>query len=118
MSLQSIREALTRHGQLSAAQLGERIDLGPSSISSQLKTLRDKREIYICEWVLFKGFGPGRNRPIYAVGDFPDAVSPTRGRRAKAKEEKLMKAATPAQVKSSMYAEARQQAGMWGGLMA
>jgi len=115
MSLQSIREALTKHGQLSAAQLGDRIYLGPSSISSQLKTLRERKEVYICDWVLFAGFGPGRNTPIYALGNLPDAENKPRGRLAVAKAAKV---ATPAQVKSSMYADAKRQAGMWSGLMA
>ena len=115
MSMQSIREALTKHGNLSAAQIGARIDLGPSSVSDQLKKLRERKEIHICDWVLFAGFGPGRNCPIYALGNAPDAENKIRGRKAKIK---AARAAKPVPVKSSPYAQAKQQAGMWGGLMA
>lgn len=123
MSMQSIREALTRHGPMTAAQLGARVELSPSSISSQLKSLRERREAHIMEWILYTGGGPGgRNTPIYAIGDAPDAASKPRGKRAlskAAKEAKAAKAAKAAavQTKAQAYAEVRQQAGMWGGLI-
>ena len=110
MSQQSIKEALTRHGQLSAAQLGERIKLGPSSVSAQLKTLRDKREIHVAGWLKFAGTGPGRSAPLYAIGNATDVPYTTRGKRALAK-------APPKLIKASEYAEVRRQAGMWGGLL-
>lgn len=118
--MQSIREALTRHGPMTAAQLGARVELGPSSISSQLKSLREKREVHIMEWILYTGGGPGgRNTPIYALGDAPDAASKPRGKRALAEAAKESKAAKAAamQTKAQAYAEVRQQAGMWGGLI-
>lgn len=119
MSMQSIREALTRHGPMTAAQLGARVELSPPSISSQLKNLREKREVHIMDWILFTGNGPGRNTPIYALGDAPDAASKPRGKRALSKAAKEAKAAKAAavQAKARAYAEVRQQAGMWGGLV-
>ena len=110
MSQQSIKAALTRHGQLSAAQIGERIKLGPSSVSAQLKTLRDKREIHVAGWLKFSGTGPGRSASLYAIGNAPDVPYSTRGKRALSK--------APAKpIKASEYAEVRRQAGMWGGLV-
>lgn len=119
MSMQSIMEALTRHGPMTAAQLGARVELSPSSISSQLKSLREQREVHIVEWILYTGNGPGRNTPIYALGDAPDAASKPRGKRALAEEAKAAKAvkAVAVQAKARAYAEVRQQAGMWGGLI-
>jgi predicted ArsR family transcriptional regulator len=119
MSLQSIREALTRHGPMTTAQLGARVGLGPSSISAQLKSLRERREVHIMEWILFTGNGPGRNTPIYALGNAPDAASKPRGKRALAEAAKAAKEAKAAavQAKARAYAEVRQQAGMWGGLI-
>ena len=110
MSQQSIREALTRHGQLSAAKIGERIKLGPSSVSAQLKALRDKREIHVAGWLKFSGTGPGRSAPLYAIGNAPDVLYTTRGKRALAKAPAKL-------IKVCQYAEIRRQAGMWGGLV-
>ena len=110
MSQQSIKAALTRHGQLSAAQIGDRIKLGPSSVSAQLKALRDKREIHVAGWLKFNGTGPGRSAPIYAIGNAPDVPYTTRGKRELAK-------APPKPTKVCEYAEVRRQAGMWGGLV-
>ena len=110
MSQQSIKEALTRHGQLSAAQIGERIKLGPSSVSAQLKALRDKREIHVAGWLKFSGTGPGRSAPLYAIGNEPNVLYITRGKRELAK-------APPKLIKVCEYAEIRRQAGMWGGLV-
>lgn len=117
--MQSIREALTRHGPMTAAQLGARVELGPSSISSQLKSLRERQEVHILDWMLFTGNGPGRNTPIYAIGNAPDAASKPRGKRALAEAAKESKAAKAAavQAKARAYAVVRQQAGMWGGLI-
>jgi predicted ArsR family transcriptional regulator len=104
---------------MTAAQLGARVELSPPSISSQLKNLRERREVHIMEWILFTGNGPGRNTPIHALGDAPDATSKTRGKRALAKAAKEAKASKAAavQAKARAYAELRQQAGMWGGLV-
>ena len=110
MSQQSIKAALTRHGQLSAAQIGDRIKLGPSSVSAQLKTLRDKREIHVAGWIKFAGKGPGRSAPLYAIGNAPDVPYTTRNKR-------LVNAKPAPVIKASEYADVRRQAGMWGGLL-
>lgn len=110
MSQPSIKAALTRHGQLSAAQIGDRIKLGPSSVSAQLKTLRDKREIHVAGWIKFTGKGPGRSAPLYAIGDATDVPYTTRNKR-------LVNAKPAPVTKASEYAEVRRQAGMWGGLL-
>lgn len=110
MSQQSIKAALTRHGQLSAAQIGDRIKLGPSSVSAQLKTLRDKREIHVAGWLKFAGKGPGRSAPLYAIGDATDVPYTTRNKR-------LVNAKPAPVIKASEYADVRRQAGMWGGLL-
>ena len=110
MSQQSIKAALAKHGPMTAAQIGDRIKLGPSSVSAQLKALRDKREIHVAGWLKFSGTGPGRSAPLYAIGNAPDVPYSTRGKRALAK-------APPKPIKVCQYAEIRRQAGMWGGLV-
>ena len=109
MSLQSIREVLQRHGPMTAEQIGTRIDLGPSSVSLQLKTLRERKEVHICEWIPLSKGGPGRNRAVFALGDAPDVVDVPRGKRTRAKQVwvKPVIAARPAQ----------PDCGMWSGLI-
>ena len=110
MSMQSIREVLQRHGPMTAEQIGTRIDLGPSSISAQLKMLRERKEVFIIKWIPLAKGGPGRNRALFALGNAPDAVDTPRGRRILARQAK----AKPVAVRPSV----RPDCGMWSGLMA
>ena len=109
MSMQSIREVLQRHGPMTAEQIGTRIDLGPSSISSQLKMMRERREVFIIKWIPLAKGGPGRNRALFALGYAPDAVDTPRGKRILARKAK----AKPIAVRPSV----RPDCGMWSGLM-
>ena len=110
MSQPSIKAALTRHGPMTAAQLGARTGLGSSTVSTQIKAIRDKHEAHIHDWVVLATGKPGRSAPIYALGDAPDAVCKSRNKR-------LVNAKPAPVIKASEYAEVRRQAGMWGGLL-
>ena len=110
MSMQSIREVLTRHGPMTAEQIGARIDLGPSSISAQLKMLRERKDVFIIKWIPLAKGGPGRNRALFALGNAPDAIDTPRGRRILARQAR----AKPVAVRPSV----RPDCGMWSGLMA
>ena len=110
MSMQSIREVLQRHGPMTAEQIGTRIDLGPSSISAQLKMMRERKEVFITRWIPLAKGGPGRNRALFALGNAPDADDTPRGKRKLARQAK----AKP----PSMRPSVRPDCGMWSGLMA
>lgn len=116
MSLKSIKEVLARYGQMTPVQIGDRLRVGSSTVGSQIKVLRDKREIYVVGWVPYAGPGPGRSTPIYALGDAPNVPCPVRGKLALAKAARAAaKEAVP--VKVCERTEAKRQAGMWGGLI-
>ena len=110
MSMKSIREVLTRHGPMTAEQIGARIDLGPSSISAQLKMLRERKEVFIIKWIPLAKGGSGRNRALFALGNAPDAIDTPRGKRILERQAR----AKPVAVRPSV----RPDCGMWSGLMA
>ena len=117
MTTKAIRAALTRCGQMTVAQLCDRTGLCESTISTQLKTLRADKEVYVSGWVLMSTIGPGRNRATYSLGNEPNVPCPPRGRRALVKAHASPVAPTVI-ASNRAYADARQQAGMWGALMA
>jgi hypothetical protein len=108
MSQQAIKDALRGHGPMTSKQIGARIQRGPSSVSQQLTTLRGKGEVYISDWILLASNKPGRNAPIYSLGSAADVACKKRGAQ-KVKPKTAQKVCA--------YADARKQAGMWGGLI-
>jgi len=116
MSIKSIRAALERHGQMTVSELCARCDIVPSTVSYQLKRLREKNEVYVSGWIMFEGCGPGRSTPVYSLGNEPDAAYTPRCKRAAAKAARAAKAA-PKTAQFCDRAEVRRQAGMWGGLV-
>ena len=113
MSMKSIRSLLGRYGQMTVADLRARGDISASSVSYQIKALRELGEVHICGWIMFEGHGPGRSAPVYSLGNAPDVKYTPRGKRAEAKAAR----AAPKQIKVCDRAVVRQQAGMWGGLV-
>ena len=111
--MKSIRSLLGRFGQMTVSELRARGDISASSVSYQLKNLRELGEVHICGWIMFEGHGPGRSAPVYSLGNEPDVAYPPRGKRAEAKAAR----ATPKPIKVCDRAAVRQQAGMWGGLI-
>ena len=116
MSMKSIRSLLGRYGQMTVSELRARGDLSASSVSYQIKALRDKQEVRISGWIMFEGHGPGRSAPVYALGNEPDVKYTPRGKRADAKAARAIKEAIKP-IKVCDRAIVRQQAGMWGGLI-
>ena len=114
--MKSIRSLLGRFGQMTVSELRARGDISASSVSYQIKALRDKQEVHICGWIMFEGHGPGRSAPIYAFGNEPDVAYPPRGKRADAKAAKAIKEAIKPIVVCDRV-EIRQSAGIWAGLM-
>ncbi len=110
MSRQQTKDALQKYGALTAEQIGARADLCMSTVSLHLKSLREKKEVHITAWIPLPPGKPGRNRPVYALGNVPDAVDLPRGRRARAKQVTTSRVA--------LKCAARIDAGMWSGLMA
>lgn len=117
--MKSIRALLQRFGQMTVSELRARGDISASSVSYQIKALRDKQEVHICGWIMFEGHGPGRSAPIYALGNAPDVAYTPRGKRAEAKAARAAEATKEAikPIKVCERAAVRQQAGMWGGLI-
>ena len=115
MSKQEIREILKKRGPLTSADIGRYIDLGKSSVSTQIKGLKDLKEIYISGYEIKPDLVQGRNAPIYALGDQPDVIDLPRGKRAIAK----LRNPPPDTRKnaSTVIAEIKNQAGIWGGLV-
>ena len=117
--MKSIRSLLGRFGQMTVSELRARGDISASSVSYQIKALRDKQEVHICGWIMFEGHGPGRSAPIYALGNAPDVKYTPRGKRAEAKAARAAEATKEAikPIKVCERVEIRQSAGIWAGLM-
>jgi hypothetical protein len=117
MTISQVREALRRHGPMTAEQMGQYIDLGKSCISAQTLSLREKKQVFIIGHKPRANGTQGRNAPIYALGNAPDAEDISRRMQARIKIEEAAKPPKKVDTFDKRHPGVRQSAGMWGALM-
>lgn len=83
MSAAILITRLLQDKQLTMRQVSDALGMKTDTAETTIRRMRKARQIYIAKWT---PLGNGRPRPIYALGDLPDAPQPkpqTKAQKAK-----------------------------------
>ena len=115
MSMESIVAALSDIGPMSAAELTTHIGLSRVTVGRQIRALRERKQVYIKEYVSQPAGTQGMHIVMYAIGSRTDAVRPPRKPVAHVNREYRRRHS--AIISTRRYQDYHRSMGVWGGLL-